>query len=69
MCDLIDINKDDYVLDPCCGSWILIAAMNKMLNQTTDESRKAHIKQEQLHGIELQQKLFTIATTNMTWRW
>lgn len=69
MCDLIDINKDDYVLDPCCGSGgFLIAAMNKMLNQTTDESKKAHIKQEQLHGIELQQKLFTIATTNMILR-
>ncbi|MEB7365390.1 HsdM family class I SAM-dependent methyltransferase [Staphylococcus borealis] len=69
MCDLIDINENDYVLDPCCGSGgFLIAAMNKMLNQTTDESKKAHIKQEQLHGIELQQKLFTIATTNMILR-
>lgn len=69
MCDLIDINKDDFVLDPCCGSGgFLIAAMNKMLNQTTDESKKVHIKQEQLHGIELQQKLFTIATTNMILR-
>ena len=69
MCELIDINENDYVLDPCCGSGgFLIAAMNKMLNQTTDESKKAHIKQEQLHGIELQQKLFTIATTNMILR-
>ena len=42
--------------------------MNKMLNQTTDENKKAHIKQKQLHGIELQQKLFTIATTNMILR-
>lgn len=69
MCELIDINENDYVLDPCCGSGgFLIAAMNKMLNQTTDESKQAHIKQEQLHGIELQQKLFTIATTNMILR-
>ncbi|PTL14097.1 HsdM family class I SAM-dependent methyltransferase [Staphylococcus haemolyticus] len=69
MCDLIDISENDYVLDPCCGSGgFLIAAMNKMLNQTTDESKKVHIKQEQLHGIELQQKLFTIATTNMILR-
>lgn len=29
---------------------------------------KAEIKQNQLHGIELQQKLFTIATTNMILR-
>lgn len=69
MCELIDINENDYVLDPCCGSGgFLIAAMNKMLNQTTDESKQAHIKQKQLHGIELQQKLFTIATTNMILR-
>ncbi len=69
MCELIDINENDYVLDPCCGSGgFLIAAMNKMLKQTTDESKQAHIKQKQLHGIELQQKLFTIATTNMILR-
>lgn len=69
MCDLIDINENDYVLDPCCGSGgFLIAAMNKMLEKTNDENKKAKIKQEQLHGIELQQKLFTIATTNMILR-
>ncbi|MTV20862.1 HsdM family class I SAM-dependent methyltransferase [Staphylococcus delphini] len=69
MCDLIDINEDDYVLDPCCGSGgFLIAAMNKMLHQTVDEDKRTHIKQEQLYGIELQQKLFTIATTNMILR-
>jgi len=69
MCDLIDIDKDDYVIDPCCGSaGFLIAAMNKMLNQTDEEETKLHIKRHQLHGIELQQKLFTIATTNMILR-
>lgn len=69
MCDLIDINEDDYVLDPCCGSGgFLIAAMNKMLHKSVDEDKSSHIKQEQLHGIELQQKLFTIATTNMILR-
>lgn len=69
MCDLIDINEDDYVLDPCCGSGgFLIAAMNKMLHKSVDEYKNSHIKQEQLHGIELQQKLFTIATTNMILR-
>lgn len=69
MCDLIEIKDNDYVLDPCCGSGgFLIAAMNKMLTQTDDEAKQKHIKQEQLHGIELQQKLFTIATTNMILR-
>lgn len=69
MCELIDINVNDYVMDPCCGSGgFLIAAMNKMLNQTEDDIKKEQIKKEQLHGIELQQKLFTIATTNMILR-
>lgn len=69
MCELIDINENDYVLDPCCGSGgFLIAAMNKMLEETDDKNKKDNIKQEQLHGIELQQKLFTIATTNMILR-
>ncbi|MCG2341721.1 SAM-dependent methyltransferase [Staphylococcus epidermidis] len=69
MCDLIDINENDYILDPCCGSGgFLIAAMNKMLEKTKDDDKKNYIKQEQLHGIELQQKLFTIATTNMILR-
>ncbi|MGI2279815.1 HsdM family class I SAM-dependent methyltransferase [Staphylococcus cohnii] len=69
MCELIDINENDYVLDPCCGSGgFLIAAMNRMLEKTDDKNKKDNIKQEQLHGIELQQKLFTIATTNMILR-
>lgn len=69
MCDLIEINDNDYVLDPCCGSGgFLIAAMNRMLEQATDEDKEEQIKQEQLHGIELQQKLFSIATTNMILR-
>ncbi|WP_310989109.1 HsdM family class I SAM-dependent methyltransferase [Staphylococcus hominis] len=69
MCDLIEIDKNDYVIDPCCGSaGFLIAAMNKMLNQTQDEEIKLNIKRNQLYGIELQQKLFTIATTNMILR-
>lgn len=69
MCDLIEINENDFVLDPCCGSGgFLIAAMNKMLDQVEDVTKKKQIKKEQLHGIELQQKLFTIATTNMILR-
>ena len=69
MCDLIEINESDYVLDPCCGSGgFLIAAMNRMLEQATNKDKEEQIKQEQLHGIELQQKLFSIATTNMILR-
>lgn len=69
MTELIDINKNDYVLDPACGTGaFLIAAMNKMIEQCTSEEEVQSVKQDQLYGIELQQKLFTVATTNMILR-
>lgn len=68
-CDLIDIKEDDYVLDPCCGTaGFLIAAMHKMFSQTNNEQILDRIKQEQLHGFELQPYMFAIATTNMILR-
>lgn len=68
-CELLDIKENDVVLDPCCGtSGFLISAMHYMLKKTDDENRKMKIKQEQLHGIELQPYMFTIATSNMILR-
>lgn len=68
-CDLVDIKPDDVVFDPCCGTaGFLIAAMHKMLMQATTPNEKQHIRQKQLHGIELQPYMFTIATTNMILR-
>lgn len=69
MCDLININKQDVVLDPACGTGgFLITAMNKMIDQCNKEEEINSVKKNQLYGIELQQKLFTIATTNMILR-
>src|SRR5699024_2260848 len=69
MCELIDINHSDFVLDPCCGSGgFLVTAMNKMLNQVSNTDDIKSIKQNQIHGIELTQNLFTTATTNMILR-
>lgn len=68
-CDLIDIKPEDKVLDPCCGTaGFLIAAMHNMLKQTSDESERRNIRQNQLFGIEDQSYMFTIATTNMILR-
>ncbi len=67
--ELINIKPSDKVLDPCCGTaGFLIAAMHNMLVQTSDEIEKKNIKKEQLHGIEDQSYMFTIATTNMILR-
>lgn len=68
-CELVDLKPDDVVFDPCCGTGgFLIAAMNHMLKQTDDDYKRKHIKQKQLHGIELRPKMFSTATTNMILR-
>lgn len=69
MTELIDVLPTDYVLDPACGSGaFLISAMNRMTKLAKDEDEIKHIKQHQLLGIELQEKMFTVATTNMILR-
>ncbi|MBC9927231.1 class I SAM-dependent DNA methyltransferase [Leucobacter sp. cx-169] len=78
MAELIDVNSDDVVLDPTAGSGaFLIAAMRRMFADATtryggDPTRLAErldeIKRFQLHGVELQDKLFAVGTTNMILR-
>ncbi|MGF7108224.1 HsdM family class I SAM-dependent methyltransferase [Treponema pedis] len=68
-CDLVYLTPDDKVFDPCCGTaGFLIAAMHNMLLQIEDIDKKNEIKKNQLFGIEIQQYMFTIATTNMILR-
>ncbi|KGQ27046.1 restriction endonuclease [Gallibacterium anatis CCM5995] len=68
-CDLADLKPQDKVFDPCSGTGgFLIAAMHHMLQQADSDAQKRKIKKEQLHGIELQPYMFTIATTNMILR-
>lgn len=66
--DLADLKPTDKVFDPCCGTGgFLISAMHRMLkNASRDEQRT--IKKERLHGIELRDDMFSIATTNMILR-
>ncbi|WP_439328253.1 HsdM family class I SAM-dependent methyltransferase [Lonepinella sp. BR2357] len=68
-CDLVDLQPTDKVFDPCCGTaGFLISAMHTMLEKTNSEMQKREIRKNQLHGIELQPYMFTIATTNMILR-
>ncbi len=69
-CELVDLQPTDTVFDPCCGTaGFLIAAMHYMISKTDDANLQDNIKQYQLHWIELQSYMFTIATTNMILRW
>lgn len=78
MVELIDVNSDDVLLDPTAGSGaFLIAAMRRMFDDAIsryrdDETQLAakleEIKKYQLHGVELQDKLFAVGTTNMILR-
>lgn len=70
MAELIEVGKDDYVIDPCAGTAaFLIAAMNRMIASADgDEAKIASIKANQLHGIEQQDKLYAVGATNMILR-
>lgn len=67
-CDLIDLKPTDVVFDPCCGTGgFLIAAMHRMIEQA-DRKEVEKIKKDQIHGIEIREDMFAIATTNMILR-
>ncbi len=68
-CELIDIKPTDRVFDPTCGTaGFLIAAMNTMLNKVQTEAERQRIRKNNLYGIELNEGMFSIATTNMILR-
>jgi len=67
-CDLVDLQPNDNVFDPCCGTGgFLITAMHKMLEKAEPSERET-IKADRIHGIEIREDMFAIATTNMILR-
>lgn len=68
-CELAELKTTDVVFDPCCGTaGFLIASMHDMLQKTDNPKQQQDIRKNQLHGLELQPYMFTIATTNMILR-
>lgn len=67
MCDLIDINKNDVVIDICCGTaGFLIAAMTKMIKDCKNDSQKIdYIKKNQIIGIEEKSNIHALGCANM----
>jgi len=67
-CDLVDLKPTDVVFDPCCGTGgFLISAMHRMLSNAKPNETET-IKKDRLHGIEIREDMFSIATTNMILR-
>lgn len=65
---LIDVNKNDRVLDAACGSGaFLVKAMCNMIKEAggvgTTEAKK--IKSDQLFGVEFDREIFALACANM----
>lgn len=66
MYKVAEINRDDIVLDPTCGSGTFLAqAMAQMLEQCNNAEVKNKIKKEQIFGIENELKAFGLSITNM----
>lgn len=66
--ELIDLKSTDIIFDPCCGTGgFLIAAMHKMLSNASPQEREV-IKKDHIHGVEIREDMFAIATTNMILR-
>lgn len=65
---LLDISKDDRVLDAACGSGaFLVKSMCNMIREAggVNTSEASLIKSEQLFGIEFDREIFALACANM----
>lgn len=69
-CELAEINANDIVYDPCCGTGgFLVSAMNKMIEHAGNDLLKhKKIKSEQLIGVERRPDMFSHACSNMMMR-
>ncbi len=66
MCKVVGINRNSYVLDPCCGSGaFLVRALTEAMADCDTETDRTHVKKEQIFGIEYDETAFGLSTTNM----
>ncbi len=68
MYKVLDVNKNDYILDATCGSGgFLVKAMANMIREAggsqTDSAAK--IKSSHLYGIEFDREIYALACANM----
>lgn len=66
MAKICSVNKHSIVLDPCCGSGaFLVRAMTQALDDCSTEKEQNQVKKSQIFGIEFDENVFGLATTNM----
>ena len=66
MAKVVGVNKRSVVLDPCCGSGsFLVRAMTQALDDCATASEQEKVKKHQIYGIEFDENIYGLATTNM----
>lgn len=66
MCRVAGIHRNIRILDPTCGSGtFLVQAMSQILKECETASEKKHVKEHQIYGIEFDENVYGLATTNM----
>ena len=69
-CVLGELNCDDIVYDPCCGTGgFLVSAMKHMIKDSGNNTKEREvIKRDRLVGVEIKSDMFTHACSNMMMR-
>ena len=69
-CELANLQKDDIVYDPCCGTGgFLVSAMDYMITKAGhDLEEHKKIKKDRLIGVERRADMFSHASSNMMMR-
>ena len=65
---ILEVNKDDRVLDATCGSGgFLVKAMANMIQESggSETNKAKEIKKKQLYGIEFDREIYALACANM----
>lgn len=66
MCKVAGIYKNTQIFDPTCGSGtFLVQAMTMALSQCETNKERNAVKEKQIFGIEYDENVFGLATTNM----
>ena len=66
MSKITGVKKHSVILDPCCGSGsFLVRAMTQALDDCATGAEQENIKKHQIFGIEFDENIYGLATTNM----